>query len=76
MENGTLVMATDTGQILNTGGYDFINGSSDGNESINWNKIGSEASRGGTGVPEPSSLLLLCSGLIGFGGFARRKFLR
>ena len=76
MENGNLVMMTDTGQILNTGGYDFINGSSDGNESINWNKIGSEASRGGTGVPEPSSLLLLCSGLIGFGGFARRKFLR
>jgi hypothetical protein len=76
MENGNLVMMTDTGQILNTGGYDFINGSSDGNESINWNKIGSGASRGGTGVPEPSSLLLLCSGLIGFGGFARKKFLR
>jgi hypothetical protein len=76
MENGNLVMAADTGQILNTGGYDFINGSSDGNESINWNKIGSAASRGGTGVPEPSSLLLLCSGLIGFGGFARKKFLR
>jgi hypothetical protein len=76
MENGNLVTLTDTGQILNTGGYDFINGSSDGNESINWNKIGSEASRGGTGVPEPSSLLLLCSGLIGFGGFARKRFLR
>jgi hypothetical protein len=74
MENGNLVSMTDTGQIVNTGSYDFINGSSDGNESINWNKIGSEASRGG--VPEPSSLLLLCSGLIGFGGLARRKFLR
>lgn len=74
MENGNLVMLTDTGQILNTGGYDFINRSPDGNESINWNKIGSAASRGG--VPEPSSLLLLCSGLIGFAGFARKKFLR
>ena len=76
MENGTPVMMTDTGQILNTGGYDFINGSSDGNESINWNLIGSGANRGGTGVPEPSSLLLLGSGLIGFAGFARRKLLR
>ncbi len=76
MENGNLVTMTDTGQILNTGGYDFINGSSDGNESINWNTIGSGASRGGTGVPEPSSLLLLGSGLMGLGGFARKKFLR
>jgi hypothetical protein len=76
MENGNLVTMTDTGQILNTGGYDFINGSSDGNESINWNKIGSGASRSGTGVPEPPSLLLLGSGLMGLGGLARRKFLR
>ena len=76
MENGNLVTMADTGQILNTGGYDFINGSSDGNESINWNTIGSEASRSGTGVPEPSSLLLLGSGLMGLGAFARKKFLR
>jgi hypothetical protein len=76
MENGTLVTETDTGQILNTGGYDFLNGSSDGNESINWNAIGSGPSRSGTGVPEPSSLVLLGSGLMGLGGFARRKFLR
>jgi hypothetical protein len=79
MENGTPVTMTDTGQILNTGGWDFVNNGvfgEDGNESINWNMIGSEANRGGTGVPEPSSLLLLCSGLIGFGGFARRKLSR
>jgi PEP-CTERM motif len=79
MENGNLVTMTDTGQIVNTGGWDFVNNTAfgeDGNESINWNVIGSGANRGGTGVPEPSSLLLLCSGLIGFGGFARRKLLR
>ena len=76
LANGTPLSFTDKGTILNTFGYDFIFGSSDGNESINWNVIGTEASRGGTGVPEPSSLLLLGSGLMGLGGFARKRFLR
>jgi hypothetical protein len=79
MENGNPFTLTDTGQILNTGGWDFLNNSAfgqDGNESINWNVIGSEASRGGTGVPEPSSLLLLFSGLVGLGGLARTRFSR
>jgi hypothetical protein len=53
LANGTPMSFTVTGTILNTFGYDFINGSSDGNESINWNVIGSGASRGGTGVPGP-----------------------
>jgi hypothetical protein len=73
LENGNSFSATDSGQILNTGGYDFINGSADGNESINWNVIGSGANRGGTGVPEPSSLMLLGSGLLSLCGLIRRK---
>jgi hypothetical protein len=77
MENGNLVTLTDTGQILNTGGYDFINGSTDGNESINWNLIGSSADRGGTtGVPEPSTMFLLGSGLLSLCGITRRKLAR
>lgn len=76
MENGNLVTLTDTGQILNTGGYDFINGSADGNESINWNLIGSSADRGGTGVPEPSTMFLLGSGLLSLCGITRRKLIR
>jgi hypothetical protein len=75
--NGNPFSATDSGQILNTGGYDFINGSADGNESINWNLIGSSADRGGTtGVPEPSTMLLLGSGLLSLCGITRRKLTR
>jgi hypothetical protein len=53
LENGNPFSATDTGQILNTGGWDFVNNGTfgeDGNESINWNLIGSTASRGGTNL--------------------------
>ena len=67
---------TDTGQILNTGSWDFVNNSyaqEDGNESINWNLVGSAAVRGGTtGVPEPGTLALLAAAL-GALAFVRRK---
>jgi hypothetical protein len=70
--NGTTTLSfTDKGTILNTFGYDFINGSSDGNESINWNVIGASPTRGGA-TPEPatSTMMLLGSGLLAW--FRRR----
>ena len=72
LANGTPLSFTDKGTILNTFGYDFINGSSDGNESINWNVIGSTPLRGGT-TPEPATgtIMLLGSGLLAW--FRRRN---
>lgn len=64
----------DSGHILDTGNYDFVNFSPDGNESINWNKIGSGASRGGTGgVPEPATWGLMLLGFGGLGAVIRRR---
>jgi len=62
----TILSLSDKGHILDTGNYDFINGSPDGNESINWNLIGSEASRSGT-VPESSTWAMMLIGLAGLG---------
>jgi hypothetical protein len=70
-ENGTLFTLNDTGHIIDTGNYDFINGSPDGNESINWNLIGAGANRGG--VPEPSTWAMMLLGFAGLGLVARRK---
>jgi len=62
-ENGTPVSFKDSGFILDTGEWDFVNNGTfgeDGNESINWNSLGG-TSRGGN-VPEPKSMFvpLLC----------------
>ena len=65
------ISGTDTGHILDTFGYDFVCCSSDGNESINWNKIGSTPTRGGT-APEPLGALLVATGLLA-AGFIRRR---
>ena len=63
----------DTGHIIDTGHYDFINGSADGNESIGWQAIGSVATRGG--VPEPSTSAMMLVGFVGLGyaAFRTRK---
>ncbi len=69
-ENGIPVSFTDTGNILDTFGYDFVCCASDGNESINWNLVGSVANRGGA-VPEPSTLVLLGTGALAL--FSRKR---
>ncbi len=74
-ENGTLVTTSDSAHILDTFGYDFIHGSTDGNESINWNLIGTGVIRGGggTGTPEPATIVFMGSGLAILGLAVRRR---
>ncbi len=68
---------TDAGQVLNTGGWDFVNNTTygeDGNESINWNVVGSVPIRGGVPpVPEPSTYALFASGAILLALLRRRR---
>ena len=76
VDGGALQSFNDTGHILDTGHYDFISGSLDGNESIDWNPIGAAATRAGTGgVPEPSTWAMMLVGFAGLGyaGFRTRK---
>lgn len=77
LANGTPFSFTDTGQVLNTGGWDFVNNSvygEDGNESINWNVVGSDTVRGGTPpVPEPSTYALFGLGAVMLAFLRRRR---
>jgi hypothetical protein len=73
-DNSTAYSFSDTGHILDTGNYDFVNYSPDGNESIKWNLIGSAADRNGTsGVPEPSTWAMMILGFAGIGFMAYRR---
>jgi hypothetical protein len=76
LANGNPFSTNDSGQILDTGGWDFVNNGffrGDRNESINWNTIGSQANRG-RNTPEPASLHLMGTGLLSLCGIVRRKF--
>jgi hypothetical protein len=77
--NGTESDFTDTGQVLNSGGWDP--GGIGENESAQWRLVGTlpYSNRGGNppGVPEPGVVSMLGSGLLGLGGLAlRRRSLR
>ncbi len=69
--DGVSTTLTDSGQVLDTGGFDLA---TVGNESLQWRQIGtSGVSNPGGVTPEPASLLLMGSGLLGLAGMVRRK---
>jgi hypothetical protein len=70
----------DTGQILNTGGYDSASWPDTGtpnNESLQWRPIGTSdfTNPGGAppGTPEPGTLTLAAIGLASFGAYSWRR---
>ena len=76
VDGGAVTSFTDSGHILDTFGYDLINlppPGGDGNESINWNLIGTNNGRGGGSVPEPSTFVLVSCALLGAGVWRRRR---
>ena len=80
--NGVAAPANDTGHVLDTGGFDFVNanpcpvaGDSPGacNESLQWRLIGTTGIQNPGGVvPEPETYAMLLAGL-GLLGFAARR---
>ncbi len=83
--NGNPVSFQDTAHVLDTGGFDeavanpCVNPNDppgNCNESLNWRPIGTTGINNPAGsVPEPSSLALLGSGLIGIGSRAWKRFI-
>ena len=89
--DGSVTNLTDTGHVLDTGGYDSVNsnpciggnnnsGNTPGscNESLQWRLIGTtgvDNPGGGTQVPEPGSVALLGLGIAGL-VLARRRAAR
>ncbi len=82
--NGTLLSTfMDTGQVLDTGGFDLVSANpcpnpleqaGACNESLQWRLIGTTGIGNPGGVtPEPASLLLMGSGLLGLAGMVRKK---
>jgi len=68
--DGSPTTFSDSGQVLNTSGYDFA---CVGNESFRWRPIGTVG--GPAGTPEPASLVLFGTGLLGIGSRAWKRFI-
>ncbi len=81
--NGISKTSIDMGQVLDTGGFDVATASSCPgglgtpgacNESLQWRLIGTTGiGNPGGFTPEPASLLLMGSGLLGLAGLVRKK---
>lgn len=71
----TSVTYTDSGRVLNTGGFDLANCGA--NEALGWRLIGTTdiTNPGNQLAPEPGTLVLLGTGLLGIGSKAWKRFI-